>query len=248
MGNIYNLSSIKIFLLEIFSFLIGVSKTGIPGVGILAIPLTAMILPAKVSTGIILPNLIVGDIFAVIYYKKKAIWRYIFRLLPFASIGIIIGYFLMGKINDKQLSKFIGVVILAIFFLNWWWNKREINVPQKIYFSIIMGLFAGITTMMANAAGPILIIYLLSMKLPKTEFVGTGAWYFFILNWFKVPFSVNLGLININSLKLNILLIPGISLGAISGILFLKKISQKIFNQVVQIITIISALKLIFFN
>jgi len=246
MENIYNLPGIKIFLLEIFSFLTGVSKTGIPGVGILAIPLTAMILPAKASTGIILPNLIVGDIFAVSYYKKKAVWKYIFRLLPFASIGIIIGYFLMGKINDKQLSRFIGIVILLIFLLNWWWNKKEINVPQKIYFAIIMGLFAGITTMMANAAGPILIIYLLAMKLPKTEFVGTGAWYFFILNWFKVPFSVDLGLINIHSLKLNLLLLPGICIGAISGILFLKKIPQKIFNQVVQILAIISALKLIF--
>jgi len=246
MENIYNLTGIKIFLLEIFSFLIGVSKTGIPGVGILAIPLTAMILPAKASTGIILPNLIAGDIFAVSYYKKKAIWKYILRLLPFASIGIIIGYFLMGKINDKQLSKFIGIVILVIFLLNWWWNKKGINVPQKIYFAVIMGLFAGITTMMANAAGPILIIYLLSMKLPKTEFVGTGAWYFFILNWFKVPFSVKLGLININSLKINLLLLPGICIGAISGIFFLKKIPQKIFNQIVQILTIISALKLIF--
>jgi uncharacterized membrane protein YfcA len=246
MENIYNLTGIKIFLLEIFSFLIGVSKTGIPGVGILAIPLTAMILPAKASTGIILPNLIAGDIFAVSYYKKKAIWKYILRLLPFASIGIIIGYFLMGKINDKQLSKFIGIIILVIFLLNWWWNKKEINVPQKIYFAIIMGLFAGITTMMANAAGPILIIYLLAMKLPKTEFVGTGAWYFFILNWFKVPFSVNLGLININSLKINLLLLPGICTGAISGIFFLKKIPQKIFNQIVQVLAIISALKLIF--
>jgi len=246
MENIYNLTGIKIFLLEIFSFLIGVSKTGIPGVGILAIPLTAMILPAKASTGIILPNLIAGDIFAVSYYKRKAIWKYILRLLPFASIGIIIGYFLMGKINDKQLSKFIGIVILVIFLLNWWWNKKEINFPQKIYFAIIMGLFAGITTMMANAAGPILIIYLLAMKLPKTEFVGTGAWYFFILNWFKVPFSVNLGLININSLKINLLLLPGICIGAISGIFFLKKIPQKIFNQIVQVLAIISALKLIF--
>ena len=246
MENIYQLTHLKLLLLELYAFLIGVSKTGIPGVGILAIPLTAMILPAKASTGIILPMLIVGDIFAVSYYKKKAIWKYILRLLPFASIGIIIGYFLMGKINDKQLSKFIGIVILAIFLLNWWWNKKEINVPQKIYFSIIMGLFAGITTMMANAAGPILIIYLLSMKLPKTEFVGTGAWYFFILNWFKVPFSVNLGLINFHSLKLNLLLVPGICIGAISGIFFLKKIPQKIFNQIVQFLTIISALKLIF--
>ncbi|MCM8818080.1 MAG: sulfite exporter TauE/SafE family protein [Candidatus Omnitrophica bacterium] len=236
----------KIFFLEIYAFLIGVSKTGIPGVGILAIPLTAMILPAKASTGIILPMLIMGDIFAVSYYRKKAIWKYIFRLLPFATFGIIIGYFLMQKINDQQLSKFIGIIIITILFLNWYWNKKEIKIPESIYFAPLMGLFAGITTMMANAAGPILIIYLLAMKLPKTEFVGTGAWYFFILNWFKVPFSTKLGLINIYSLKLNFLLIPGITLGALLGIIFLKKIPQKIFNNLVQILAFISALKLIF--
>lgn len=244
--DIYRLSFLKFFILELNSFLIGVSKTGIPGIGILAIPLTAMILPAKLSTGLILPNLIMGDIFAVIYYRRKAIWKYILRLLPFASLGIIIGYLLMGKINDKILSKFIGIIILVILFLNWYWNRKEIKVPEKFYFAIFMGLLAGITTMMANAAGPILIIYLLSMKLPKTEFVGTGAWYFFILNWFKVPFSVNLGLINLYSLKLNFLLFPGVATGALLGIFFLKKIPQKIFNEVVQIFTFIAALKLIF--
>ncbi|MCM8804794.1 MAG: sulfite exporter TauE/SafE family protein [Candidatus Omnitrophica bacterium] len=244
--DIYKLNFLKFFLLQLNGFLIGLSKTGIPGIGILAIPLTAIILPAKPSTGLILPMLIIGDIFAVVYYRRKAVWKYVIRLLPFATSGIIIGYFLMGKINDIQLSKFIGIIILTILLLNWYWNKKEIKVPEKFYFAIFIGLFAGITTMMANAAGPILIIYLLSMKLPKTEFVGTGAWYFFILNWFKVPFSVNLGLINIYSLKLNFLLIPGITVGALLGIFFLKKISQKIFNNLVQILTVIAALKLIF--
>ncbi|MCM8806980.1 MAG: sulfite exporter TauE/SafE family protein [Candidatus Omnitrophica bacterium] len=246
MGNIYNLNFFKIFLLEINSFLIGISKTGIPGLGILAIPLTAIVLPPKISTGVILPMLILGDIFAVSYYRKKAIWKYIFRLLPFAILGVIIGYFLLGKINDKMLGKFIGSVILIILLLNWYWNKKGIKIPEKFLFAVFMGIFAGITTMMANAAGPILIIYLLSMKLPKTEFVGTGAWYFFILNWIKVPFSVSLGLINPYSLKLNLMLFPGLTLGAFGGIFFLKKIPQKIFNQVVQILAGISSLKLIF--
>ncbi|MFN4227670.1 MAG: sulfite exporter TauE/SafE family protein [Candidatus Ratteibacteria bacterium] len=246
MENIYQLNFFKVCLLEIYAFLIGVSKTGVPGVGILAIPLTAMILPAKASTGIILPLLIIGDIFAVTYYRKRAIWKYIIRLLPFASFGVIVGYFLMGKINDQQLSKFIGIIIITILFLNWYWNKKEIKIPENIYFAPLIGLFAGITTMMANAAGPFLIIYLLAMKLPKAEFVGTGAWYFFILNWFKVPFSVKLGLINIHSLKLNFLLIPGITVGALLGIFFLKKIPQKIFNNLVQFLAFISALKLIF--
>jgi len=246
MGNIYNLTGIKFFLLEICSFFIGLSKTGIPGFGILGISLTAMILPTKVSTGVVLPLLIMGDIFAISYYKKRVIWKYILRVLPFTSFGIIIGYFLMGKINDRQLSVFIGLMILLIIGLNYWWNKKNIKIPQKIYFGVFIGIFAGITTMMANAAGPILIIYLIAMKLPKTEFVGTSAWYFFILNWFKVPFSVNLGLININSLKLNLLLFPSVIIGAISGVLLLKKIPQKIFDQIVQILVIISALKLIF--
>ncbi|MCM8767720.1 MAG: sulfite exporter TauE/SafE family protein [Candidatus Omnitrophica bacterium] len=246
MGNIYQLNFLNFFLLEIYAFLIGVSKTGIPGVGILAIPLTAMILPAKASTGIILPLLIIGDIFAVTYYKRKAIWKYIFRLLPFACLGVVIGYLFMEKVNDVQLSKLIGIIIVIILFLNWYWNKKEIKIPQSIYFAPLIGLFAGITTMMANAAGPFLIIYLLAMKLPKTEFVGTGAWYFFILNWFKVPFSAKLGLINIYSLKLNLLLLPGVALGSLLGIIFLKKIPQKIFNNLVQILALISALKLIF--
>ncbi|MGB9678154.1 MAG: sulfite exporter TauE/SafE family protein, partial [Candidatus Ratteibacteria bacterium] len=123
METIYQLNQLKFFLLELYAFLIGISKTGIPGVGILAIPLTAMILPAKASTGLILPMLIMGDIFAISYYRKKAIWKYILHLLPFATTGVIIGYFLMGKINDRQLSKFIGFVILIILFLNWYWNK-----------------------------------------------------------------------------------------------------------------------------
>lgn len=246
MENIYNLPFFKFLLLSFNAFLIGISKTGIPGVGILAIPLTALILPAKASTGLILPMLITGDIFAVIYYKRKAVWKYLIYLIPYALIGVIIGYFLLSKINDRQLRPFIGIIIILILFLNYWWNKKEIKIPEKFYFAPLMGLFAGITTMMANAAGPILIIYLLAMKLPKTEFVGTGAWYFFILNWFKVPFSANLGLINQYSLKLNLLLFPFVSIGCLTGIIFLKKVSQKTFNQIVQIIAFISALKLIF--
>ncbi len=246
MENIYNLTLLKIFLLGFCAFLIGISKTGIPGVGILAIPLAAIVLPAKSSTGVILPMLIMGDIFAVIYYKRKVVWKYLFRLLPYAAFGVLIGYFLLGKINDEQLKPFIGIVILVILGLNFWWNKKEIKIPEKFYFASLMGILAGITTMMANAAGPILIVYLLAMKLPKTEFVGTGAWYFFILNWFKVPFSVNLGLINFSSLKLNFLLFPVVAIGGILGILVLKKMPQKVFNQVVQILAGIAALKLIF--
>lgn len=246
METIYNLNLLKFLLLFLTSFLIGLSKTGIPGLSLLSVTLAAQVLPAKTSTGIVLVMLICGDIFAVIYYRRDAVWKHLIRLFPFAFTGIFIGYLLMERINDNQLSPVIGTVILIILGINHLWKKKqEIDIPQRWYFAAILGLIAGITTMMANAAGPIMIIYLLSMNLDKKEFVGTGAWYFFIGNLFKVPFSAKLGLINPSSLQLNLFLLPGIICGAVVGILILKKIPTKTFNIIVETLTVIAAINLI---
>jgi len=109
-----------------------------------------------------------------------------------------------------------------------------------------MGFAAGFTTMMANAAGPVMVIYLLAMRLPKIEFIGTSAWFFFVITWLKVPFSVTLGLISWESLKLNLMMLPLIAVGAVGGILFVHRIPQKTFNAVVEILTIAAAIKLLF--
>jgi len=103
---------------------------------------------------------------------------------------------------------------------------------------------AGVTTMMANAAGPVMVIYLLAMRLPKIEFVGTSAWFFFVVNWLKVPFSANLNLMTVDSVKLNLMMLPCIAVGAFVGIFFLKRIPQKVFNAVVQILAAAAAIKL----
>ncbi|MCX8083027.1 MAG: sulfite exporter TauE/SafE family protein [bacterium] len=242
---IYTLTLLKFLLLFLSGFLIGVSKTGIPGLGLLAISLSTIVLPAKAATGIILIVLICGDIFAVIYYKRNAVWKHLLRLFPFAFTGIFIGFLIMKKINDEQLRPVIGIIILVMLGLNYLWKKNNPDIPQRWYFAAVLGLIAGITTMMANAAGPIMVIYLLAMNLDKKEFVGTSAWYFFIGNLFKVPFSAKLGLINTHSLQLNLFILPGVILGAITGIFILKKLSTKMFNTIVEILTIIAAIKLI---
>jgi len=100
--------------------------------------------------------------------------------------------------------------------------------------------------MMANAAGPIMIIYFVAMQLPKVAFVGTSAWFFFVLNWLKVPFSANLDLMTAESVKLNLMMIPAIAVGAVVGIVFLKRIPQKVFNTVVQVLAVAGAIKLLF--
>ncbi len=249
MGSIYTLPAARLCILLVSGFMIGLSKTAVPGLGTLAVTLSAMALPARASTGIVLVMLICGDVFAVAYYRRNAVWTHLLRLFPYAIAGIIIGYVLLGKIDDSQLRPAIGLIILCMLALNYWWKKQDtekINIPSRWWFAAFMGLIAGTTTMLANAAGPIMIIYLLAMGLPKKEFIGTGAWYFFLANLFKVPFSANLGLINTSSLKINVMTLPAIALGAVLGIVILKKIPERAFNIIVQILTAAAALKLLF--
>ncbi len=248
--NIYHLTILKFIILFIAGILLGISKTGFPGPGIFAVVLVAMVIPARYSVGIVLSMLVVGDIFGLIYYHRHAVRQHLLKLIPWTICGIFIGYFFMNKVNNRQLSIFIGVLILFILCLRLLYERKLNNngfkIKKKWWFSGFFGLLAGITTMMANAAGPITSLYFLSMDLPKIEFMGTGAWFYFLMNWFKVPFNVNLGLINSHSLYLNLLLIPSILIGALLGITIMKKINQKIFNILVQIFAAIAAIKLIF--
>jgi uncharacterized membrane protein YfcA len=244
-------------LLLIAAFIIGVSKTGFPGVGILAVPMVAMVIPAKLSTGVVLPMLLAADIMAVLYYRRHGVMKYLFKLVPCAVAGILIGYVFMGYVNNTQLSFFMGLVILIMLALNTWRNYRlaksgEIHIPDGWWFAIVMGLAAGITTMMANAAGPIIVLYLLAMRLPKHEFLGTGAIYTMFLNAFKIPFSATLfddqthvRLINPDSLLLNLKLLPVIIIGAFLGLWLVKRIPEKAFTYFIQVLAAIGALKLL---
>jgi len=152
-------------------------------------------------------------------------------------------------VNDQQLKPIIGGIVLVMLGINYWRTRHkgtDAPVPAQWWFAAGLGFMAGVTTMMANAAGPIMIIYLLAMRLPKIEFVGTGAWFFFVVNWLKVPFSANLELMTRESVKLDLTMVPFIAVGAVSGIFFLKRIPQKAFTAIVQILAAAAAIKLLF--
>lgn len=229
--------------------LIGLSKAGLPGVGTLAIPLFASIIPARASTGFILPMLIVGDIIGVFAYHRHADWRRLMALLPWAVAGIVAGWLMLGRLDDAQIRPLIGGIVLVLLLVNAWRTRRP-DLSEGIRHSrgaaAVIGVLAGITTMIANAAGPILFLYLLAMNLPKNVFIGTSAWYFFMLNVIKVPFSASLGLINAESLRFNLCLVPAIAVGAWIGIRFARRIPEKTFTVIVQILTAIAAVKLLF--
>lgn len=229
--------------------MIGVTKTGIPGLGILVVPLMALVMPTEKSVGTLLGILILADLFAIAYHRHNAKWSHVARLLPAALAGIIAGYFGLQKLDGGQLKPIIGGIVLIMLAINFWRERtggKDTQIPTQLWFAAIMGFLAGVTTMMANAAGPVMIIYLMAMRLPKMEFVGTSAWFFFIVNWLKVPFSTKLDMMNAASVKLDLMMLPFIAIGAVAGIYFLKQIPQKAFKIVVQILAAAAAVKLLF--
>lgn len=233
----------------IFSaFIIGMAKTGLPGVAILAIPLLAGIFPARESTGFVLPMLVMADLFAIVYYKKTVAWRYLARLVPWTAAGIVIGYQVLGKIEDSQLRPLIGLIILLMLAASRWRATCSSGnaLPDHWTIAALIGLLSGTITMLANASGPIMVIYLLAMGLPKQEFIGTGAWYFFFINLLKVPLSWHLGLISSQSLALNTLLLPVIILGAMAGIMILHRMPRDIFIRTVKLLAFAAAIRLLF--
>ena len=229
--------------------ILGMAKAGIPGLGMIAIPVMASVFPAKVSMGIILPLLVIGDVFAVSYYHRHADWRLILRLAPPAFFGVILGYYVMDEISDAALRHCVGIIILVMVTLNALRSRGTIpdeRIPKGRVFSLVMGLIAGVATMLAHAAGPVVQVYLLTMGLKKNRFIGTMAWFFLLLNAFKVPFYIKLGLINHESLLLNLKIAVGIPLGIVAGILVVRVLSNRIYIIWVQLLAAAAALRLIF--
>jgi len=227
---------------------IGLSKAGFGGVGMVAILLMAQILPARASTGVILPMLIVADIFAVSAFRKFTVWSHLVRMLPPALIGIVCGFFLMPRISDQNFGPLIGwitLTLLALMIMQKLTRRLAARAVEHPGIAWPLGWLAGVTTMLANAAGPVMTIYLLAARLPKYEFVGTAAWFFFIINVAKIPFSSALGLIKPSSLVFNAALVPAIIGGIFLGRWLLGKINQRIFEWLMIVFSLLGALRLI---
>lgn len=236
-----------IVVICIAAFFTGVSKSGVPGLVTLLSPLVALIMPVRESTGFLLPILVAGDIMSVLYWRRAASWMHLRRMLPCAGFGVALGYFLMGRISDDVFKPLLGgmIVLLVIFNALMRLTKVELKLENK-YIAAAIGVLAGIFTMIANAASPIMTIYLLSMGLSKEDFVGTNAWFFMIINLIKLPFSAAMGLITWQFLKIDLALIPLIVAGGAVGVFFVKKLPQKAFDATIQILAAVAGLKLIF--
>jgi uncharacterized protein len=228
------------------ALLVGVSKTGVSGLGMLSVVLFAQIMPAKQATGVVLPLLCFGDILAVTMYRQHARWSYLWRLFPWTGAGVLVGYVALGRISEYQARILIGGIVLTLVGLHLLRRRGAAGheTEHGAWFPPTIGVLAGFTTLVANAAGPLMAIYLLAMRLPKMNFVGTSGVFFLLLNLFKVPFMVDLGLVNAASFSLNLMLLPAVLAGGWMGRKLLLRINQRVFENVALVLALIAGLKL----
>ncbi len=244
----FDFSILQWVLLAACAMLVGMSKVGVPGVSMLVVPTLAIIFGGKASTGILLPMLMMADVFAVSYYHRHAEWKYLWKLLPFAFVGIGVALWVGEVVNDEWFKNIMAtLVFLCIGLLFWKDRQKGANLfPDNLWFAAGMGILGGFATMIGNVAGPIFAIYLLAMHLPKNSFIGTGAWFFLIINFSKFPLHILVWkTINLQTLSLNLILLPAIALGAFAGFRLVKRIPDKHYRTAVIVVTALSAFLLL---
>ncbi|MEM6964701.1 MAG: sulfite exporter TauE/SafE family protein [Bacteroidota bacterium] len=231
------------------AFLIGISKAGLKGINIINVTIIALVFETKASTGIMLVLLSFADILAVIYYNRHADWKYIKILLPWMLLGILAGSFIGKDLLPATFKQGMAVIIIfSVIMMLWWERKKEKNVPTHWWFGSLMGMAAGITTMLGNLAGAFTNIYFLAMRLPKAAFIGTAAWLFFITNLSKIPLHIFYWkTINVDSLAVNLRLFPIILLGFFVGVKVVSRIKNQDYRKMILVLTAIGAI-LIFFK
>jgi len=239
----YNLTVMQWLIALLCAMLVGMAKTGLSGVGLMVVPLLASVFGGRPSVGLLLPILIFADVFAVSYYSRHAEWRFIVKLLPWAVIGVVAGVLVGQIISDLVFNRLLATLVLVGIALMIWQDlRKKVSVPDYWWVSMGLGMMAGFATMIGNAAGPIMALYLLSMRLPKNIFIGTGAWYFFIVNVFKVPFHIGIWkTITVQSLMFDVLMIPAIAIGALLGIWLVKFFPEKAYRIFIIATTLFSA-------
>jgi uncharacterized membrane protein YfcA len=235
------------------AFLVGFAKTGIGGVAALSVAAFAFVFPARESTGALLPLLLVGDVIAVAAYRRHTDWSLLLRLLPAVAPGIVLGACFMAGVAESTMQRVIAMVLLGMAALHAVPRVTgralfQVHAPHDAAhwaLAAIAGLTAGFATMTANAAGPVMTLYLLLAGLPVLGLLGTAAWFFLIVNAAKVPFSTHLDLISVPVLLMDLALVPALALGAVAGRFVVGRIRRQQFEDVALSMSVVTAVALL---
>jgi uncharacterized protein len=236
-------SAINLILVFSGAFILGLAKAGLRGIDMLNVTLMALVFGGKASTGMVLPLLCAADIAAVIYYHRHAQWKHFWKLAPWMVAGILIGVLAGKDMNEMLFRKIMAlIIILTVIIMVIMELIKTENVPTHPMFAASTGVMAGFTTMLGNLAGAFANLYFLAMRLPKNHFIGTSAWLFLAMNFFKMPFQVFYWKnITPSSLQIDLLLLPALALGFFIGLKIVKRIKDHHYRKVVILLTLIGA-------
>ncbi|MFE1438726.1 sulfite exporter TauE/SafE family protein [Streptomyces sp. NPDC058739] len=250
---LWHISGWEFAALAAAALLVGFSKTAVSGANTISLAVFAAVLPARASTGVLLPLLIAGDVLAVLTYRRHAHWPTLLRLFPAVAAGVVVGTVFLIWADDEVVRVSIGATLLLMTAVTLWRRRavdkedapdavttRAGRIKARSY-----GVLGGFTTMVANAGGPVMSMYLLSAGFRKLGFLGTSAFFFLIVNVAKVPFSAGLGLIDGQSLLLDAALVVFVVPGAVIGKWAVRRINQRLFEQIVIVATVVGAVQLL---
>jgi uncharacterized membrane protein YfcA len=229
-------------------FLAGISKAGLKGIDILIVTILVLVFGAKPSSGILLPLLCLGDVIAVIYYRRHVNWQHLFTLLPWIAAGVLLGVWVGNEIDEATFKKIMAVIIvLAIITMTFNEMRKSRVIPKNKSLAVILGLSAGFTTMLGNLAGPFANLYFLLMRFDKNAFIGTAAWLFLFINLFKLPFHLFVWqTITEPTGFISLLLVPVLLIGFVVGIKIVAYIKTDSYRKMIIVLTLLGACIILF--
>ena len=269
------LTAITWILLMVVASLCGIAKTALPGAATIAVALCTAVMPAKESTGAILLMLMTGDLLAVWSYRRDADFHMLRRLVPAVLTGVGAGALFLHLASNDSTRRLIGAVLLLLVAITLAQRRSASRAPDDASAArapsppaptpaareepgapaapaagsrsarLIYGGLAGFTTMVANAGGPVTSMYFLACRYPVKAFLGTTAWFFFLVNLVKLPFSVSAGLVNATTLSLTGIAAPAVIASALAGRRLAERMDQRVFEPIIIALTIVSALPLL---
>ncbi|MEV5236830.1 sulfite exporter TauE/SafE family protein [Streptomyces pseudogriseolus] len=253
---LWDLTGREFAALAFAALLVGFSKTAVSGANTVSLAVFAAVLPARASTGVLLPILIAGDVLAVLTYRRHAHWPTLWRLFPAVAAGVVVGTVFLLWADDGIVRTSIGAILLLMAGATVWRRRRaDTDAAEDEPDGVATragrlkarsyGVLGGFTTMVANAGGPVMSMYLLSAGFRKLGFLGTSAFFFLIVNTSKLPFSAGLGLIDADSLLLDAALVLFVVPGALLGKWAVTRINQRLFEQLVIAATVVGGLQLL---
>lgn len=259
-GDLGTLGIGALVALAVAALLIGFSKTAIGGVALISVAICAAVLPPRLSTGVVLPLLITGDVVAVRSYHAHTDWRALFRLAPAVLVGMAAGWAFIAAVDDTVMRRAIGAILLALVVIRLVTQRSSAQPaaasgpatdatdsapPANRLAAWGYGSLSGFTTAVANTGGPAMSLYLLAARYSVLAFMGTISWFFFMINLIKVPMGAALQIITPSTLLLDLGLIPAVLLGTWIGRRTLPRVPQLLFDRLVLITTVLAALNLL---